>query len=173
VTGFDNPSFFPRIIYCLGFIAKTKSETLTGRNLRPVKVLVSLNRFQEVKFMKRIRSSVLPITLLFLLTGNIFADIKIRQKMTMSGQTFETTKMIKGARQRTEQKGGAGGAMDFMSQVATIEQCDLRRNVQLNDGKKLYFIQPFAQESVTETTTPVKRPEVTQTKQGGTITMTY
>jgi hypothetical protein len=122
--------------------------------------------------MKRIFSSVLSAILLLSLVSAVFADIKVRQKVTMSGQTFETTKMIKGARQRTEQKSGAGGAMDFMSQVATIEQCDLRRTAYVNDTKKLYFIDPFAEESTSQTPTPT-RPTNRQTRQGGTITMTY
>ncbi len=122
--------------------------------------------------MKRIYGSILSVTLLLSFAPAIFADVKIRQRVSMGGQTFETTKMIKGARQRTEQKSGAGGAMDFMSQVATIEQCDLRRTVRLNDSKKLYFIDPFAEESTTQTPTPT-RPTNQQTKRGGTITMTY
>jgi hypothetical protein len=123
--------------------------------------------------MKRTYSLFLSIILLLSMTSGIFADVKIRQRVTMSGQTFETTKMIKGARQRTEQKSGAGGAMDFMSQVATIEQCDLRRTVQVNDSKKLYFVQPFAEESTPQKATPANRQTNRQTRQGGTITMTY
>ena len=123
--------------------------------------------------MKRIYCSILVVVLLFSFAFEIFADIKLRQKMTMGGQTFETTKMIKGARQRTEQKSGAGGAMDFMSQVATIEQCDLRRTVYVNESKKLYFIDSFAEESTSQTPTPQPRPNNTQTRRGGTVTMSY
>jgi hypothetical protein len=123
--------------------------------------------------MKRILSPVLSTLLLLSFAFGVFADVKIRQRVSMSGQTFETTKMIKGARQRTEQKSSAGGAMDFMSQVATIEQCDLRRTVQVNDSKKLYFVQPFAGESTPQKATPQTRPTNRQTRQGGTITMTY
>ena len=107
--------------------------------------------------MKRFFRSVLSIILLLSFAGSVFADVKIRQRVSMGGQTFESTKMIKGARQRTEQKSGAGGAMDFMSQVATIEQCDLRRTVQINDSKKLYFVQPFAEESTPQKVTPQTR----------------
>lgn len=121
--------------------------------------------------MKKIYSSLLTVILIFSLAPSVFADLKIRQKVTMSGQTFETTKMIKGARQRTEQKSGAG-AMDFMSQVASIEQCDLRRTVRVNDSKKLYFIEPFAEET-TPTPNAPSRPTKTTTRRGGTVTMTY
>lgn len=123
--------------------------------------------------MKRIFSSILSMILLLSFASGVLADVKIRQRVTMGGQTFETTKMIKGARQRTEQKSDAGGAMDFMSQVASIEQCDLRRTVQVNDRKKLYFIEPFAEESSPQSVTPATRPGAAQTRKGGTITMTY
>lgn len=122
--------------------------------------------------MKRIYSSFLSVILLLSFAVSVFADLKIRQRVSMSGQTFETTKMIKGARQRTEQKNSAMGAMDFMSQVATIEQCDLRRNVQVNDSKKLYFIEPFPEETTPTPNAPT-RPTNTQTRRGGTVTMTY
>jgi len=121
--------------------------------------------------MKKIYSSVLSVILLFSLAPSVFADVKIRQRVSMSGQTFETTKMIKGSRQRTEQKNSAAGAMDFTSQVATIEQCDLRRNVMINDKKKAYYVEPFPEEMTAPT--PSTRPTNTQTKRGGTVTMTY
>lgn len=123
--------------------------------------------------MKRIYSSILSVILLLSLASGIFADVKIRQRVSMSGQTFETTKMIKGSRQRTEQKSNAGGAFDMMSQVVTIEQCDLRRTAYVNDTKKLYFIDPFGDEKTTPNVTPQTRPTNRQTRQGGTITMTY
>jgi hypothetical protein len=122
--------------------------------------------------MKKFYNSVIAIILLLSFSLGAFADLKIRQKVSMSGQTYETTKMIKGARQRTEQK-GSGAMASYMSQVATIEQCDLRRNVQLNDSKKLYFIEPFAEEAVPQKATPQTRQTNQPTKQGGTVTMTY
>lgn len=123
--------------------------------------------------MKKFYSSVLAVILLLSFASSVFADIKVRQRVSMSGQTFETTKMIKGARQRTEQRSSAGGAMDFMSQVATIEQCDLRRTAYVNDTKKLYFIEPFAEESTTQPVRPTQRQTDRQIRQGGTVTMTF
>ena len=123
--------------------------------------------------MKKIYNIALAVILLLSLTAGVFADIKIRQKVTMSGQTFETTKMIRGARQRTEQK-GSGAMAGYMSQVATIEQCDLRRSVQLNDSKKLYFIEPFAEPSEASNEPAVQKPKAqTPTQKGGTVTFTY
>ncbi len=122
--------------------------------------------------MKTIISSISTLAFLILTAGGVFADVTVRQKMTMSGQSFETTKKIKGSRQRTEQKSGVQGAPDFMAQVATITQCDLRRTVQVNDGRKMYFVEPFAESGETDKT-PVAAPTGGQTKRaGGTVTIT-
>lgn len=65
-----------------------------------------------------IKINVLAV-LVFALNFSSFADIKVRQRVSMSGQTFETTKMIKGARERTEQKSDAkGGAAVKQSRIA-------------------------------------------------------
>lgn len=125
--------------------------------------------------MRTIFRFILTSSFILTLTISALADLKIRQKVTMSGQTFETTKMIKGTRQRTENKSSTkGGAADFMSQVATIIQCDLRRTVLINDSKKLYFIEPFAGETNTRAETPAARqPVVQKTRRGGTVTITF
>ncbi len=123
--------------------------------------------------MKTIFRFIFAIIFLNALTISALADIKIRQKVTMSGQTFETTKMIKGARQRTENKSSTKGASDFMAQLATIIQCDLRRTVQINDSKKLYFIEPFAEENNTRAETPAVRQPAQKTRRGGTVTITF
>jgi hypothetical protein len=123
--------------------------------------------------MKLMLNSVSVLAFLLALTITGMADIKVRQKMTMGGQTFETTKMIKGARQRTEQKMG-GGAADFMSQVATITQCDLRRTVQVNDSKKIYFASPFAEDAGAQAQPAASAPQQTgAARRGGTVTMTF
>lgn len=124
--------------------------------------------------MRTIFRFILTGIFLLTLTMSALADLKIRQRVTMSGQTFETTKMIKGARQRTENKSAAnGGTADFMAQVATIMQCDLRRTVRINDSKKLYFIEPFADENNTRTETSATKQPVQKTRRGGTVTMTF
>ena len=125
--------------------------------------------------MKRIFDSILSIVLLFSCAVSILADVKIRQKLTMGGQSFETTKMIKGSRQRTEQKSeAAGGAADYMAQVATLEQCDLRRTVLVNDRKKLFFIEPFADSLASLDNSSIQNPKSkTQNQNGGTVTILY
>lgn len=66
------------------------------------------------------------------------ADIKVTYKSTMpGGMQSESTTMIKGSRQRSEQKSGYG-----LDQV-TITQCDLRRTIQVSDNAKKYLITPM------------------------------
>jgi hypothetical protein len=105
-----------------------------------------------------------------------FGDVRIKQRVTMSGQKFESTRSIKGSRERTEQhiQMDNPAMADYMPQVATITQCDMKRTVRLNDRKQLYMVEPFQTAS---DATPVQRttPASTQTttRRGGTMTMTY
>jgi hypothetical protein len=94
-------------------------------------------------------------------------NYKIKQRMNMSGQTMESTVYVKGSRQRTE----SGGFMGMGADVATIQQCDLRRNVQVNDKKKLYFIDPFTTD-VSTSDTPSAAEPAGKVEKGGTVTMT-
>ena len=63
-----------------------------------------------------------------------FADVKIKIRQTMSGQTFENTTYIKGKRQRSEMVNG---------QMVNVTQCDLRRDLQLNPTTKTYSISQY------------------------------
>jgi len=126
--------------------------------------------------MKKIPVSLLTIASLAILTLSASADIKIRQKVTTSGQSFESTRSIKGARERTEQK----MVMDdpsmaaYMPQIATITQCDLKRTVRLNDRQKLFMVEPFQVDAEPVTRSkPEPTRTTTTTRSGGTITMTY
>ena len=73
------------------------------------------------------------------------ADTKTRTKTTASGQSFESTSYLKGSRQRTEQ-GGTGMSM--------INQCDLKRIIQLNDKAKTYMIVSTGRDSQKPAQTP-------------------
>lgn len=68
------------------------------------------------------------------LSSTAFADIKIKAKQTMSGQSYETTTYIKGKRQRNESFGG----------MVNITQCDLKRGVQVNSNSKTFFVNQFS-----------------------------
>lgn len=65
-------------------------------------------------------------------------DLKVKYKVTMSGQTSESTTMIKGPRERSEEHNGYG------SDTVNITQCDLKRTIQISDSAKKYLITPMA-----------------------------
>ena len=96
--------------------------------------------------------------------SSAFADVKIKSKQTMSGQSYENTTYIKGKRQRTEMMNGA---------MINITQCDLRRGVQVNPNTRTYMVNPFTVSTETTTTkaaATVDKNGVVQA--GGTVTTT-
>jgi hypothetical protein len=98
-------------------------------------------------------------------------NYKIKQTTSMAGMgghEMTSTVFVKGSRKRTE----SGGMMGMGADVATIEQCDLNRTVEVNDKKKLYYISetrsgaaaaPAARGSAPTIAKPVKGGIVTQT----------
>lgn len=96
-----------------------------------------------------------------------FADVKIKTRQTMSGQTYESATFIKGKRQRTEQNMGS-------VKTVSLTQCDLRRYVQMNPASKTYLVNQF-NAAVAENPQTVAANEKTTDKvvrAGGTITTT-
>jgi hypothetical protein len=124
--------------------------------------------------MKAVFRILSAVTVLAAMSTGLFADVKVKQRVTMGGMKIESTKMIKGSRERTEQKTDMGNdAADAMfPRVSTITQCDLRRKVQLNDRKRLFLIEPLQTMSETSpaATVPSTQP-AGPTKKGGTVTM--
>lgn len=98
------------------------------------------------------------------LSINAAADVKIKARQTMSGQTTENTTYIKGKRSRTEQNMGG-------MEVVNITQCDLRRGIQLNPQAQVYIIDAWDTDATT-TQTSVSGNTRTEVKKGGVITMT-
>lgn len=64
-------------------------------------------------------------------------DLKITYRTSTSGQSMETTTMLKGARERSEMKLG------YSRDIINITQCDLRRTVQISDSAKKYVVTPM------------------------------
>ena len=64
-------------------------------------------------------------------------NLKIKYKTNMGGQASESTTMIRGKRERSEMKLGAG------MEIINITQCDLKRTVQLSDTAKKYVVTPM------------------------------
>jgi hypothetical protein len=110
------------------------------------------------------------------MSTGVFADVLVKQRVTMGGMKMQSTKMIKGARERVEQKSEFDdpAASALYPQVATITQCDLKRKIQLSERKRLYAIEPM-QTVVEPTARGAVAPEPQPsgpTKKGGTVTMT-
>jgi hypothetical protein len=70
--------------------------------------------------------------------GMAQADIKVKTKSTQGGRSTENTTYIKGPRQRTEMAGGM---------MITVQQCDLKRDLQINPQTKTYMVNHYAQGS--------------------------
>lgn len=90
------------------------------------------------------------------------ADVKIKSRQTMQGQTYENATYIKGKRQRTESMGG---------QSVTIQQCDLRRDIQIMPAMKAYTVNPYGDAAAANAPASGTRRTVEQTK-GGVVTST-
>ncbi len=84
--------------------------------------------------MNRTLSILILATLTVIFTAEAFADVKVKSKQSVGGQSYESTTYIKGKRQRSETMGG----------MVTVTQCDLRRGVQINTNSKTYMVNPFA-----------------------------
>jgi hypothetical protein len=115
-----------------------------------------------------LRAGRLALLLLFAATAaaEARADVKIKSRQTMQGQSYENATYIKGKRQRTESMGG---------QSVTIQQCDLRRDIQIMPAMKAYTVNPYGDANAAAPTgnAPATgtRQVVEQTK-GGLVTST-
>ena len=114
--------------------------------------------------MKNFTFSIAILIAGLFLGGTAFADVKIKSKQTMRGQSYESTTYIKGKRQRSEMMNGMS---------VSLTQCDLRRSVTLNPNSKTYMVSAFP-----ETTQTVTKPASTTVDKdgvvhsGGTVTTT-
>lgn len=100
--------------------------------------------------------SILAIIITAICTAQTaMADVKIKSKQTMAGQSYENTTYIKGKRQRSEQMGGM---------MISLTQCDLRRSIQMNPNAKTFMVNPFA--TNTQTTT---QPETAAADKNGVV----
>ncbi|HEX6184967.1 MAG TPA: hypothetical protein VFZ44_13865 [Pyrinomonadaceae bacterium] len=93
------------------------------------------------------------------------ADVKIKSRQTMQGQSYENATYIKGKRQRTESMGG---------QSVTIQQCDLRRDIQIMPAMRAYTVRPYESAGASAATgAPASGTrQTTERTKGGLITST-
>lgn len=115
--------------------------------------------------MKRSVQTILFAILTFTLSITAFADVKVKSRTTMSGQSYENTTYIKGKRSRTEQSIGG-------SQTVSLTQCDMKRTIQLNPQTQVYIINAWENDTQTPTTTTQTGNTKTEVKRGGVITTT-
>ena len=109
------------------------------------------------------KSTLIAIGCLLIISGIASADTKVKSRQTSNGQTYENTSYIKGKRQRSETNNG---------QMILIQQCDLRRNIQIMPAAKAYMIQPYDEPSTTTATSPNTPSQPTPVKKGGLVTST-
>jgi len=107
---------------------------------------------------------ILTVAAMLSLSMTALADVKIKTKQTITGQTTENTTYIKGKRQRTEMMGGV---------MVTVTQCDLGRDLQINPGSKTYMVNLYDDGTVAATT-PVKNEadKAAAYQKGGTMFVT-
>jgi hypothetical protein len=115
---------------------------------------------------KRLTAILFLNILLCVAAGTTLADIKVKQKTSISGQTFESTTLIKGARQRTESNMGMS--------IVTLTECDLKRMVMLNDATRKYMITALDSNNSTDETGKTSAATAAQpstpARRGGIIT---
>jgi hypothetical protein len=99
---------------------------------------------------------------LLTISGIASADTKIKSRQTSGGQTYENTSYIKGKRQRSETNNG---------QMIVLQQCDLRRNIQIMPQANAYIIQPYDQPATTnDASSTATQPGAV--RKGGVVTST-
>ncbi|HVQ37999.1 MAG TPA: hypothetical protein VMS31_10730 [Pyrinomonadaceae bacterium] len=91
-------------------------------------------------------------------------DLKIKYRVTTSGQPMETVTMLKGARERSEMKMGYG--MDIIN----ITQCDLKRTIQISDQARKYVVTPMETVDAAPNSGTAARVTAEPARRGGTIT---
>lgn len=107
--------------------------------------------------------TALSIACLITLTGVASADTKVKTRQTSGGQTYENTSYIKGKRQRSEMNNG---------QMVVVQQCDLRRNIQIMPQAQAYIIQPYDDATTTSPAAARTNSQPGTTTKGGLITST-
>jgi len=96
------------------------------------------------------------------------ADLRIKQRMSVSGQSIESEVAIKGQRQRTEQQLAPG------MKTVSIMQCDLKRMLNIGEAARKYTVTPLGGEADDAAATPApaaaKRPAPGAARRGGLVT---
>jgi hypothetical protein len=82
---------------------------------------------------KRLLSLCLACLVMLALATELYADQKVKKRMSFGQQSFDSTSYIKGQRSRDEMNFG-------QMQMVTIHQCDAGQDITLNDRTKTYMV---------------------------------
>ena len=93
-------------------------------------------------------------------------DLRITYRTTTSGQSMETTTMLKGARERSEMRLGFG------RDIINITQCDLKRTIQISDSARKYVVNPMDAGDAAGDSPPAPSVTSEPTRRGGIISYT-
>ncbi|HET6670643.1 MAG TPA: hypothetical protein VFH15_10470 [Pyrinomonadaceae bacterium] len=96
------------------------------------------------------------------------SDLRITYRSTTAGQSYESTTMIKGKRERGEMRMGYG------TDIINITQCDLKRTIQISDKLRKYVITPMQTVEASNTTprTTSTTPPAEPGRRGGLVKYT-
>ncbi|HEX5873631.1 MAG TPA: hypothetical protein VFY60_03225 [Pyrinomonadaceae bacterium] len=104
----------------------------------------------------------ISIVCLLTVSGMASADTKVKTRQTSGGQTYENATYIKGKRQRTETNNG---------QMIMLQQCDLRRNIQIMPQAQAYIVQPYDQPATSNAANnAASTSQPNPVKKGGVVT---
>ncbi len=93
------------------------------------------------EIMKSFKSKlVVAIVLTVSAAGTSFGDIRIKRRVTDADKQYETTLLLKGARQRTETRHEAKAAGGFF-EVAFVEQCDRKQMIWIDLSNRRFAVQ--------------------------------
>jgi hypothetical protein len=123
-------------------------------------IIFAISAVTAISFAQRSRDTAdKPIT----------GDFKITIKNTTSGQSSESTTLIKGKRERAESSMGMAGANSV-----SITQCDMRRTIQINDSTRKYVVTPMdSDDNATSGNAGTSGASSTEpSRRGGVVTMT-
>ena len=99
----------------------------------------------------------------------ITGDFKITYKTSLSGQSMQSTTMIKGQRERSETSISAG---TYTMTTVNLTQCDMKRTIQINDRARKYLITPMDGGTSSGSTSTGAPRTGTPATRGGVVTMT-
>jgi hypothetical protein len=106
----------------------------------------------------------ISIVCLLTISGIANADTKVKTRQTSGGQTYENATYIKGKRQRTETNNG---------QMIMLQQCDLRRNIQIMPQAQAYVVHPYDQPATSNApNNAATTSQPNAVKKGGVVTST-